>query len=238
MLGKHMNRAPRIFATLIIGAIATLAVANNLLLSQGSLDTLRQAVNDAEKGNKQKAVAVMKGLLMSTVTVGIDRSTLPSDRRASSDFEYGVQTGIDTWNSAMEDSPFVAQRQNEKPDVIVKFVDSIETGDHAQGMIRAQRNIFWSGKTSSSRLSGTIYVRINVGRRRLTEDEVGRIVTHELGHLLGLDDDHDGRGVMGDFGPGRGNPLPSRSELNAVRAFRDSIKTALRNAGVTSNNTP
>jgi hypothetical protein len=205
------------------GALALAAfVAASSLINDEAMNTYRRAI---EEKHKPKATALLRGLLLSSVSVGVDASTIPGD---DYDWEDGVSKGIDVWSEALDDSPFVLAKRGEKPDVIVKFVRRIEDSDHAQGLIKAQRHFYWQGSQAGGRVTGTIYVRTDVGRRWISGDEVSRVISHELGHLLGLDDDRKGTGVMGDFIAGRGRKGPSQSELDSVFEFRQMLRQALK----------
>ena len=205
-----------------IGALAVAAiVAASSLINDDAMGTYKRAL---EEKNKSKSTALLRGLLLSTVTIGVDESTLLGD---DYDWEDGVKTGLDSWSNSIDDSPFTLAAKGEKPDIQIKFVRRIESNDQAQGLIKAQRHFYWQGNQSGARVTGVIYVRTDVGRRWISGDEVGRVIAHELGHLLGLDDDHDGTGVMSDFITGRGRKEPSRTEIDSVIDFRQKIRLAL-----------
>ena len=213
----------RPLATLCALAAAALTFAGNLIHEE-AMSTYRRAVEESSK-NRPKATALLRGLLLSTVVVGIDRSSLAG---GDYDWEDGVLAGLNVWSNALDDSPFLMAKEGEKADIVIKFVDKINDSNHAQGLVKAQRHFYWQGNQSGARVSGTIFVRSNVGRRWISGDEISRVVSHELGHLLGLDDDRNGDGIMGDFVAGRGHKQPSRNELDSVLDFRKMVRDALR----------
>jgi hypothetical protein len=218
-----MARFARPLAT-ICALVASACVFAGSLINDEAMSTYRRAVEEAGK-NKPKATALLRGLLLSTVVVGIDRSTLAGD---DYEWEDGVSAGLNVWTDALADSPFVLAKSGEKADVVIKFVDRIENSNHIQGLVKAQRHFYWQGNQSGARVSGTILVRNNVGRRWISGDEISRVIAHELGHLLGLDDDRDGNGIMADFVAGRGHKGPSEEELDSVLDFRKMVRQALR----------
>ncbi len=214
---SRLARSLTCFCALTLAAI----VAASSLINDEAMSTYRRAM---EETNKPKATALLRGLLLSSVSVGIDQTTLIGD---DYDWEGGVRLGLESWSNSISDSPFTLARKGDKPDILIKFVRQIENSDHAQGLIKAQRHFYWQGNQSGARVTGIIYIRTDVGRRWISGDEVSRVVAHELGHLLGLDDDHDGSGIMGDFIAGRGLKQPSRAELDSVRDFRQKVRQAL-----------
>ncbi len=218
-----MFRLPRFLLLPAIAATAAIANANGIsLINHDAMATYHAAVSE---GNRVKAAAMIKGLLLGTVTIGIDKSTLPPK-----DFEFqdGIRNAVDIWNAQMDESPFRLVKGDQKPDILVRFVDRIDDADHAQGLIQAERHFFWKGSTATARTDGTVSIRSTSLGQLMSEDEVTRVMTHELGHLLGLDDDHDGTGAMSDFVPGPGIRTPSRQEVEDVLQFRSMLKDALR----------
>jgi hypothetical protein len=175
--------------------------------------------------NNHKATAMLKGLLLETLTVGIDRTSLPNN---SFDFEDGVRDGIGLWNAALGEPVFKLAPSSVTADVVVRFVSKVKNENHAQGLVQAQRHFYWKGGESGAKLTATIQIRDNVGRRYMKDTEVARVMGHELGHLLGLADISDGSGLMGEFIAGRGVDRPSDEELEAVTEFRNMVRTALK----------
>jgi Zn-dependent protease with chaperone function len=209
----------------IVGVLAAAAlVCASSLINEEAMSTYKRAVEEASK-NRPKSTALLRGLLLSSVTIGIDRSSMPDD---AYDWEDGVLAGINVWENAIEDSPFRMAKAGEKPDVTIQFTDKIENNNEVQGLIKAQRHFYWQGSQSGARVSGTIFIRTTASRNRyLSRDEISRVLAHELGHLLGLDDDRKGNGIMGDFVPGKGLKEPSREELDSVLDFRKMVRLAL-----------
>src|SRR3954468_22594206 len=74
-------------------------------------------------GARGKQLATLHSyLLTQAVTVGLD-SNETSDWRASS-----IERGLQVWSDALSgDSPFVLARPGQRPMIIVKFVNSIDT---------------------------------------------------------------------------------------------------------------
>ena len=215
-----MRRALALLVCLV--ATAAMAATKTDLINREALGTYRRAV--LEK-NQTKATALLRGLLLANVAIGIDATTVPDGH---DDWAEAVREGIGVWSEAIEDSPFELARQGERPSIVVKFVSEIDGDDDLQGLVRAQRHFYWKDGQSGGRVDGVILVRKVSGRRLLTAAEVSRVVTHELGHILGLDDDPDGPGVMADFEPGPGIRSPSNDEVSAIQDFRGMLRAAMR----------
>lgn len=216
-------KAPLIFRKAIVASslfCATLLAPASGLISAEAANVIH--INPGHSaGARGKQLATLQSyLLAQPVTVGID----PSDQ---GDWKTeSILKGIQIWSDALEDSPFVLARPGQKPMVVVKFVNSIETGGDVQGQVEATRMLHW-GNAVSYKIEATLLIRRTTGRRELREDEISEVVAHELGHLLGLDDAEECVGLMGPFVPGHARVRPSREELNAVLDYRDQLRTAI-----------
>ncbi len=214
---KPITPIRKALTTALFLCAALLAPASDLISAEAA-NVIRNLPTDGGKG---KRLAMLESyLLNSRVTVGLD----PSDK--SDGKVTGIARGIRIWEDALPDSPFVLARPGEKPMITVKFVNSIDSGGDVQGQIEATRYLRW-GSTVSYKITGTMLVRVNTGRRPLREDEITEVVAHELGHVLGLDDAEDCVGLMGPFVPGRARLRPSDDELQAVVQYRDQLREAI-----------
>jgi hypothetical protein len=209
-------------AVLLLAVVSSSFASANRLINKDSLDTYRQAL--AEK-NHLKANAMLQGLLVDSVSIGIDAKTIET---GNDDYVKPIQQAISLWNTALGQPVFRMAAKGQAPQVIVKFVPRVSDGDGVQGYVTAQRHFFWDSQESGADVSGTIQIRDNIGTRYLLPDEVCRVMAHELGHVLGLDDDPDGPGLMADFCPGKGIRLPSAEERGALVDFRDQLRLALK----------
>jgi hypothetical protein len=215
-------------AVTILASSAAIATGGGFhpLLSNDSRNCYMDAMNDACHSKYQPALAKLESLLMlNSVSVGIDTSTMPED---SATFSGGVDKGIGIWKNALPDSPYVRSTAGQKPTVLIKFVKDIDSeGGDLQGMIEAEHEFKWSGSGHTSKLVSTMYVVYRTEGRNLTENEVAEVVAHELGHLLGLTDAYEAKGLMGPFISGQPRLAPSASELEAVQQFREMVRAEI-----------
>lgn len=137
-----------------------------------------------------------------------------------------VSRGIQTWTERLGESPF-AFTKSDKPDIKVVFVSDIESGDDVQGQVHCLRQVAWGRKGSSYRIKGTILIRDNVDGRQLDSSEKTAVIEHELGHVLGLDDDENPSHLMGPFVAGQPVDGPTEDEVETVQEFRSEVRDAL-----------
>jgi len=213
-------------AVLVTAGLTTSSFAGyGGVLSGDARAHLEKAGELRAKGNRAAAMAVLESLLMGTARVGVTEDARPADRDV---LEEAILRSISVWDNSIDDSPFVAASKTDRVDISVRFVDEIDTdGPDAQAELEAHRD-FYYGKTHGFRLTAQILVARRIDGRLLTRDELTGILTHELGHLLGLDDDSALEGVMGPFVPGHPRLEPIRSEVNTVRQYRTSVRQSLR----------
>lgn len=200
------------------------------LVSEDSRSCYSEAMADLSHDQGQCALAKLESLLMKQpVTVGIDTMTLPF---ASKTFGDAVNQGMAIWSSAITDSPFVLATGNARPMVLVKFVEKMDNpGDgDLQGLIEAQHEYRWSANFHSNKLVSTMYIVYHTEGRKLTQSELAEVVSHELGHLLGLTDNDAPRGLMGPFVAGYPRLAPSTAEIAAVNDFRQTLRDAIAKA--------
>ena len=212
------------FSTLALAAATGRGPSFHPMVSHDSRNCFMSAMTDAGKSKFQPALAKLEALLMvDHVTVGIDRSSLPTDAHG---YEDNVARGIAIWRHVLPDSPFVGAHDSQtRPTVLIKFVKNISNeGGDLQGMIQAEHEFKWNGSQHTSKLTGTMYVVYRTEGRNLSGDEVSEVVAHELGHLLGLTDADTTTGLMGPFVAGSPRLTPSSSELNAVQQFRQQVR--------------
>lgn len=204
--------------------LVSAASAFSPLISSSIVGGYRSAVADASHGRTSRAMAILEGYV-GQVKVGVNPGTLPVGRE--DEYLDGIAHAVQTWNDAVSGTPFVLARPGERADLTVSFVPNITRGGDVQGVVEAQRHFAWGGRSHSSELIGTVQIKDRAFGRRLNGDEAGRVMLHELGHVLGLDDDYDGRGAMAAFRSGEGWVEPTNSEVDAVEQFRGEVRRTL-----------
>lgn len=220
-----MVRSLRAVTFAVLASLGGIAAASDPLLSDESVKSYQMAVRDIREGRTPRAAALLKGILLNRVRVGIDADSL--DVESAYEMINGVEAGVKVWSRALPDSPFVFVGPDVPADIVVKFVPRIDRKGQVQGLVRAERRFFFKGTDTGYELEGEIFLRHNAFGKRLTSDEISRVASHELGHLLGLDDRYEGTGLMSAFTPGPGRLGPTPAELNAVRKFRAETRSAL-----------
>ena len=203
----------------LLGA-SLLSFAAGGLISSEAASVVKLNPGKSTSARGRQLATLESYLLSNTVTVGIDPSAARDWKSRS------IERGIGIWSDALSDSPFVMAEPGQKPMVTVKFVDSIDSGGDVQGQVEATRMLHW-GSSVSYQIHGTLLVRRTTGRRGLTEDEMTEVVAHELGHLLGLDDAEECRGLMGPFEAGNPRLRPTREEVDAVLSYREELRNAI-----------
>jgi hypothetical protein len=218
-------RALHAFAAATLVGLACLSPAATSL-SFDSMNLLQMAVSETRSGHKGEAQACLSCLLMSGgVTIGMEWPGAMSGT---------VEHAVQVWQSRLDDCPF-RYVDGAKADIRVRFVDEIPAGGDVQGQIKVQRTLRWGSHGAGYRLKGWIMVRQNVDGRPLTQPEIAAVVEHELGHLLGLDDDDRVGMLMGPFAAGEPVDGPTIEEVVKVAAFRTAVRRSLSAASVKSS---
>lgn len=183
-------------------------------ISDRALKDVEQAVKSSEAGERGRAVAWLRGILLLD---GV--KVIAQDRR----LEAACKSAIETWKREVSDSPF--QTANSANTLKVSFMsrrESRERGNpaHVQGKLEVSRRLEYTKTSGNMIVEGVITVRPNADGKALTTNQLTQVVAHELGHLLGLDDMPGGEGLMGPFRVGKTVTSPTASEVYAVMRFR------------------
>lgn len=198
-------------------------------LTASAVKAYRSAVHDVRTGETDRGAAVLSGLLLSRqVKVRIDTASIPRGRESA--YNKGAELALAAWDNALPDSPFLLAKPGEHPDVTVRFVKALPKGSDIQGAIDVTRDFSWGHGIPFYSLKGGILLKDNAFGRALTGAQIGRVLSHEFGHLLGLADDYDGAGVMSIFRADEGWVPPSAAEIEAVTTFRSDCRSVLEEA--------
>lgn len=192
----------------------------NLLVSEQAQSCLKRALLDAQNGQPRAALARLESILPTKpLSVGIAYETIPSGGRG---FVDGVKQAVAEWAKHLPEPAFTFV-DSDRSDITVRFVESVPGKEELQGFIEARYEYNWTESSHSCRVSASLYVSSRCERRLLTQSEVAQIVTHELGHILGLSDSNEARRLMGPFNPAEPCLTPTTEELVAVRKFRERV---------------
>jgi len=132
---------------------------------------------------------------------------------------------IDAWNDSLPTRPFRLCKKGENPDVTVAKVSKVEKADDLQGEIITEEE-------PDGSIKGFVRIGSDDSGRKLSDVAIGAVLTHELGHLLGLDDAPKtvkmGTCVMGEFDPEHIALRPTSAEVGAVEQLRSDVLRMLR----------
>jgi hypothetical protein len=209
--------APQLIPSLLVALVAGRADAT-ATLSSDSLHLLDAASRQAEHGERSRARAGLEALLLSDgITIGMDGSGV---------MNHAVERGVRVWSERLRNCPFHFTNSSASA-IKVRFVDDIEGGGDLQGQLHIHRLVKWGRDHASYRVEGTIEIRDNADGRQLHPDEVSAVVEHELGHLLGLDDEDEPGVLMGPFVPGRPVDGPTDEEVEILENFRAGVRRTI-----------
>lgn len=205
-------------ARFVVSAIAlgvAVAASAKVEINDESTRTLHRALIEP---NRPKAIALLRGLLPSRVRIAVN---------ADPKLSKAVFRGAEAWNEALAEPIFEPVTSDERADVVVGFVRQVNHRLDEQGQLKVKRSFQWHDSAGRVAISAALDIRSIVDQRPISPEAASLVTAHELGHLLGLDDDRDGTGVMADFDPARTNVMPTAREVQAVSAFRDRVRALL-----------
>ncbi len=210
---------------LLVSVFVALAasVCASVNLNTDAAGGLREAQVESSKGQKLKALSMLESQLMdSGATVGLETQDW--------DHSDAVRQGIRIWSDALgSENPFKFSTSAKRPDILVKFVTTLQSEGDIQGKVDIDRQFFWGGHAHGYHVVSTVYVcDTTEGGRPLSEAEVREVVAHELGHVLGLDDNPQTQGLMGPFVPGEPRTTASDDEINTVLNYRADLRDAIQ----------
>ena len=136
-----------------------------------------------------------------------------------------LAVAAEAWNSALGFHIVTVVDSPNDANVTVSLVDGIDKDRASQGFI----NVY---ETEDGAMSADVQVDGFTGHRPLNDRERAAVITHELGHFLGLEDLPGEQQIMGEFDPNELVTRPSRGETEAILYLRNGIRTAIRNLGL------
>ena len=159
---------------------------------------IAQSLAGAHQLEKLKGLLLQKGLTIASADERISRRVLDQAARA--------------WNLALGQGTVRVAESASDSDVIVESVDQLGSSDDQQGEIEVYQQ-------ENGRLSANISINVNANSGDLSSVAQGAVLTHELGHLFGLDDSENPGAIMGTFDGSHLVTEPSQDEVRAIRAL-------------------
>jgi hypothetical protein len=138
---------------------------------------------------------------------------------APSPIQEASREAMRRWNTALKSNVFVETSHREGAHLTVQFLPRIQGTRPLAGRATWQRILPSAG--DGAHLTGTIEVALHKpGGSPMSPADITRVLLHELGHVLGLKDQHDPREVMGPVrADGKCPPITER-ELRALRELQ------------------
>ena len=204
------------FLALLVAAIPTslnAGLATSMPAIPDEVAMFREQWGIVQKARQERDCTTLKGLLIPNgVRIAV------KDRSIS---RAGLLQAANAWNKALGANFVRVVDSVDEANMTVNLVDGIGEDHESQGDIE----VF---ETGDGVFSAQVLVDVHSGNRSLTDREIGAVVTHELGHFLGLDDLPGDNQIMGEFDPDHLVVHPSNDEANAVLNLRNRIKQAIR----------
>ena len=104
----------------------------------------------------------------------------------------------------------------------VQLVDQISEEPGQQGLIEVNRD-------DEGNMSASVLIKRTCDDRPLSNLEIGAVLTHEIGHFLGLDDVTGNDFIMGEFDRSHLVLKPNPEEVAAIQELRKVISIRLAN---------
>lgn len=166
-----------------------------------------------QEARRNHDYATLAGLLIPNgVSIASSDGSIP---------KVALEQAADAWNIALGARIVRVVNSVKDANMTVKLVNGI--GDHheSQGDIE----VF---TTEGGVFSAEVLVDSQTGNRALSNREIGAVVTHEMGHFLGLDDLPGDNEIMGEFDPSHLVVRPSKEEADAIHTLQDAIRQVIR----------
>lgn len=190
--------------------------------------TLNNAEDAYRQGEVHKALAMLKGIVYPNgVTIKLDANSTGSKTEK---VNSALKRSIHTWQRKLDGaSPIQLVGPTREADITVVLTDKIPASTHdALGLIDLKKEYRWNQSRHEVSNKGTIYVMRNWVGQELTEVQMTEVLTHELGHLLGLADVDTAGPLMGPMVMGKYVLEPQPHELRAVQRLRAEATSLIR----------
>lgn len=188
------------------------------------------------EGNVGEAEAIL-GVIAGPVKVGLDLSTVPEERRAEIEGAFAESKTL--WQEVVPGQPLFEVVPIEKAQVRVQLADRIDfQSAQVAGRAMWQRNVSRLGRDGFfGVLRADIVVRTCFpDGQKFGHDALVHTFAHELGHVLGLDDNpHLGQimGPMNPVAPTAQLGVQDIEGLQAIQSVAGRIQAGIRLARMT-----
>lgn len=194
------------------------------LVAQTEYDHLSKVTRYAEAGKTAMALGGLYALsLKEGVLITELESTLSEDRRTA------ISRSISNWNNWLGRPLFGVSSSEPSAKLTIRVVDKFPTGGKAEvmGKISIDRKFGTVKGEPYFAVDATIWILNRYEGTRLNDAEFEEILSHEIGHLVGLRDHEATDGLMGKFVYGRPRTKISQDELSAVRTYRNTLQETI-----------
>jgi hypothetical protein len=194
------------------------------LVAQTEYDHLSKITRYAETGKTALALGGLYALsLQEGVMITDLESSLSEDRRVA------ISKSISNWNSWLGSPLFGVSSSQPSAKLTIRVVDKFPAGGKSEvmGKISIERKFGTVKSEPFFSVDATIWILNRHEGNRLNDAEFEEILSHEIGHLLGLRDHNSTEGLMGKFVYGRPRTKISEEELFAIRRYRSTLRDAI-----------
>jgi len=194
---------------LLIPTALNAGLKKNYRVRQDDLTVCSERWSLVQDGIRERDFATLRGMLLpGGIWIASPDGTVS---------RKSLEQAALVWNEALGASTVHLAAAGQTPTVTVRKVNGIGKAKDLQGLIEVD-------ESDNGLYSAHVLVDARYGSHPLTDREVGAVITHELGHFLGLNDIPLGTGVMGEFDPTHVIVRPSIQEASAVLALQRTVR--------------
>jgi hypothetical protein len=178
-----------------------------------------------EQGHVRWSLTGLRAMILEDgVTIGFESA------RPNAEVESAMRSAGTTWNRVLGRRVFKFASPGENPMLRVEVAGALTKGfsDHCLGLADFERQIEISESAAKYALKGRISVVRTHHGRTLSAGQLSEVFVHELGHVLGLDDEEKLIGAMSRFDLESPRQGPSQSEIETVSLYRGIVKAVIQ----------